>query len=344
MGAVRGGWKEAFAKGESSGRDLGSVPARRALSVALVIRNISGVVGGAERSFCQLATGLAEAGHRVTVLHWDEADGPPAFPLSPAVQRVNLHRGDRVGRVLLQAARHVPYWRLRHRLQWQAIHGFFCAGLAAWLRSSRPDLVISFMPSATTCTLLAARGTGIPVIASFRTDPHSDFVSPSMWDQSERDRRLRLSLLREAAAVHVLMPEYVSFFAPEVRAKTIAIPNGLSPGIDRAVGTVPRRPVIVGLGRLAPQKNFKDLIEAWAIVAADHPDWSVEIHGEGPERPMLEALSQDRGVERSCLLPGVSRDVPSLLASASILCHPALFEGFARAPAEALACGVPVVV
>ncbi len=311
--------------------------------IALVLRHFSGVVGGAEKVVCQLATGLAEAGNRVTILHWDKADGPPAFPLSPAVRRVNLHRGDRVSWMLLQAARHVPYWRLRHRLQWQAIHGSFRAGLAAWLRSNRPDLVISFMPNATTCTLLAAKGTGIPVIASFRTDPHSDFVSRSMWDQNEHDRRLRLSLLREAAAVHVLLPEFVSFFVPEIQAKTVAIPNGLPAGIASAVGTVPRRPVILGLGRLAAQKNFKDLIEAWAMIAADHPDWSVEIHGEGEERPMLQALIRDRGVERSCRLPGVNRDVPRLLGSGSIFCHPSTAEGFPRAPTEALMCGLPVV-
>lgn len=174
-------------------------------------------------------------------------------------------------------------------------------------------------------------------------DPFTDFLDPSQWDSTEHDRRLRLSILREAAAVHVLMPDFVSFFPPEIQAKTVAIPNGLPPGIDRAVGTVPRRPVILGLGRLAAQKNFKDLIEAWAMIAADHPEWSVEIWGEGEERPMLEAMVRNSGVARSCRLLGVTKDVPTVLASASILCHPALFEGFCRATAEALACGLPVV-
>ncbi|WP_198669154.1 glycosyltransferase [Elioraea thermophila] len=316
---------------------------KRPLSIALVIRNLAGVIGGAERSICLLANGLAAAGHYVTMVSEDPTDEEPVFPVDPSVKRINVFRPRPFSSFRKFYLRRAPYWRLRHFLQWRFAHSQFKNSLRKVFVKFRPDVVVAFMPDATTTTLLAARGTGIPVITSFRTDPYSDFVSPTMWHPTEYDRRLRLALLHEAAAVHVLMPDFVSFFAPEIQAKTVVIPNGVTPGIDRAVGTVPRRPLILGLGRLAAQKNFKDLIEAWAMIAADHPDWSVEIHGEGEERPMLEALIRDRGVGRSCRLPGATKDVPRLLASGSILCHPALFEGFPRAPTEALACGLTVV-
>ncbi|MFQ3623032.1 MAG: glycosyltransferase [Acetobacteraceae bacterium] len=311
----------------------------------MLIRHLSGVRGGAERIVAHLANTLSRAGHRVSVLHWDDADGPPWFPLDPAVRRTNLHPGpgDPGLALLRTVARRAPYWRLRHRLTWEAANGPFRDAIARWFRANRPDVAIGFMPPANTPALLAGRRTGTPVIASNRNDPVQDYTNPARWDPSERDRRLRLALLEHAAAVHVLLPDFVPFFPPSVRARTFAIPNPLTPGIERFVGQVPRRPVIAASGRLHPAKDFATLIEAWALLADRHRDWCVEIHGEGDERPRLEALIARHGLGGRCRLVGWTADLAPALAAASLFCHPALFEGFGNSAAEALACGLPVV-
>ena len=48
-------------------------------------------------------------------------------------------------------------------------------------------------------------------------------------------------------------------------------------------------PIVLGAGRLAPQKNFRLLIEAFSILTRDH-DARLVILGEGPDRLSLEAL------------------------------------------------------
>lgn len=47
---------------------------------------------------------------------------------------------------------------------------------------------------------------------------------------------------------------------------------------------------VIAVGRLVPQKNFSSLIEAWVHVAEKHPDWTLEIWGEGHLRIELENL------------------------------------------------------
>ncbi|MFW5967072.1 MAG: glycosyltransferase [Persicimonas sp.] len=100
---------------------------------------------------------------------------------------------------------------------------------------------------------------------------------------------------------------------------------------------------VVTVGRLAPVKNHKGLIRAFAGVVERVDDAELLIAGEGPMRPDLEALIDELELEEHVELLGFRDDVPRLLESADAFVLPSFSEGLSNALLEAMARGLPVV-
>lgn len=120
------------------------------------------------------------------------------------------------------------------------------------------------------------------------------------------------------------------------------------PEPNRADDTPPPRrapdtpALILGIGRLEPQKHWSRLIRAFAPLARES-DVRLTILGEGRDRPALEGLIGRLKLTERIALPGFADDVPGWLARATCLALPSRYEGFPAVVAEALAADVPVV-
>lgn len=321
-----------------------SKPAR----IYMVMRLLHGRTGGAERLFLETANLFAEeGGHDVTCLHCDARPGEPYYPLSAKVERVNLYRREarRVlpYRVLDALAKPYPQLSAFAPAAWLAKNGYFVRSLTAALAEGRPDLVISFLPPANTVSLVAGSLAGVPVIPTNHNVPERDFVDPARWDQNPIDKKLRLAMLRRAARVHVLFPTFADWFPPDIRSRVIAIPNYVSAELDDVVLPAERPPVVMAAGRLAEVKNYLTLVDAWAHLANDFPQWRVEIYGDGPERGRLDRRIREHGLADVVALMGHEKNMKRSYLNASVFAHPALYEGFGLSVAEALHCGLPVV-
>jgi glycosyltransferase involved in cell wall biosynthesis len=100
----------------------------------------------------------------------------------------------------------------------------------------------------------------------------------------------------------------------------------------------PPRPVVLAVGRLAPQKDFATLIAAapaWRDLAR------VMIVGSGPLENELRDLAAASGANIE--FTGHRDDVGALLASAAVFVLPSRWEGQPLVLQEALRAGVPVV-
>jgi glycosyltransferase involved in cell wall biosynthesis len=84
-------------------------------------------------------------------------------------------------------------------------------------------------------------------------------------------------------------------------------------------------------------------MEAFAKIAPRHPQWSLEIFGEGPERKSLETLIRNRGLTGRVTLRGLVSDIHSHLVAADLYVMSSRYEGFPLALLEAMACGCPVI-
>jgi len=100
---------------------------------------------------------------------------------------------------------------------------------------------------------------------------------------------------------------------------------------------------VLYLGRLSPEKDPANLIEAAAILAERGRRFSLTLAGDGPERPRLEALIQERGLTGQVELLGFVREIIPLLQTSDILVSPSRTECMPNAILEAMWAGVPVV-
>ncbi|WP_165185035.1 glycosyltransferase [Caulobacter soli] len=121
------------------------------------------------------------------------------------------------------------------------------------------------------------------------------------------------------------------------------VPNAVKPPTSLAA---PFRdgvcaPRIVAAGRLHPKKGFDVLIAALAMLRDQGQAFDCEIAGEGDERPKLEGLIAEHGLEGRVRLVGWRGDVSAFLATGDVFAFPSYQEGFPLVLLEAMAVGLP---
>ena len=100
---------------------------------------------------------------------------------------------------------------------------------------------------------------------------------------------------------------------------------------------------MLSVGRLSAVKRHGLLIEAWARLAGEFPDWQLRIFGIGPLRASLQQQIRALGLTDRVRLMGHTDAIDEEYLAASLLAHPAMHEGWGLAVTEAMAAGVPAV-
>jgi len=108
-------------------------------------------------------------------------------------------------------------------------------------------------------------------------------------------------------------------------------------------GSIPEGPLVVGVGSLAPEKDFSLLIRAFSEGPAQMGA-VLAVVGEGPERARLEAEAHSRDLAGRARLVGYDANPYRWIHRASVLVISSHFEGLPTVALEALWLGTPVVV
>lgn len=119
------------------------------------------------------------------------------------------------------------------------------------------------------------------------------------------------------------------------------MPNPLTFYPDRASALSAK--TVINVGRYHEQKNQRALIDAFALVHARYPDWTLRLVGEGPLEAQLRDQIGSFGLAGSVELTGPSQRVEAELLASSIFALSSDFEGLPLVLTEAMACGVPCV-
>ncbi len=289
------------------------------MKITLVIYAMG--LGGAERVMAILANYWATHGWDVTLITLVDGSKQPFYPLDPQVKLQPLGvAGDSTNPIS-------AIWNFWRRVKI----------LRAAIIASQPDVVISFMNTASVLTLVAGWNSEIPVIVS-------EHIYPGFTEVNKGWQLLMKWTYRYADRVTLLTENALPFYPANKGYKSIVMPNPvLTPAPPVITEPLLPTPTLVAMGRLHPQKGFDLLLQAFGQVQAKYPDWHLTILGEGAMRGELEQLRAKLGLIDRVHLPGQVQNVNEHLRQADIFVMSSRFEGFPMALCEAMACGLPVI-
>ena len=137
--------------------------------------------------------------------------------------------------------------------------------------------------------------------------------------------------------------------------KAVYIPNGVDhsifEGVHPAIDLINKkeevRTIVTYIGSIEPRKGLLVLTRAAAFLS-DRPKIHYVVVGDTPqgnERYKNEILDfiKKEGLNAQFHFFGYRNDIPEILASSDILCHPAFVEAFGRVVIEAMASRLPVI-
>lgn len=118
------------------------------------------------------------------------------------------------------------------------------------------------------------------------------------------------------------------------------IPNFSNLHIDQVCDHKKKR--VITVGRLSKEKGFDRLLVIWKLVVHKHPDWQLDIFGDGDMKNKLE-LKIKLGNIKNVTLCGTTNQISKELSKSSICVSTSYYEGFSLVLLEAITHGVPCV-
>jgi len=311
--------------------------------------------GGAERVAASLVNAWVHEGHDVCLMPtFSRGTGQSFYPLDPGVRQVWV-------------ARHLSGPGMFRTLAKPLI-------LRRLIQEEAPDVIVSFLTNVNVMVLAATKGLGIPVIVCERTNPAA---SKNISSVLARARRL---LYPQADAVMLQTQQAAEVFAGAVPGlqHVAVIPNPLPPALESAAREVDdtgrvsyvsestvttpdtatgagqtaasdakapadRRKRLCAMGRFVATKRFEMLIDVFARLAPDVPDWDLTIWGEGPLLSSLQEKVRTLGMQDRIHLPGKTDQPWDAISGADAFVMTSEVEGFPNVLLESMALGLPCV-
>lgn len=291
--------------------------------------------GGIQNITITKANGLAQMGHQVWIIVTDNKY-PPLHPVDPKVQVINLNINyfEDDWKSKFYVIKSILIKRRKHK-----------KAISRILNDINPDVVIStgtseknFLPN--------IRLNSIPV-----------FIREIHNQKGYRLSHAR-SLFGKIMAIignwydyswNINKYDQIVILTNEDKElnwrnnnKVCVISNPVTLATDIKTSSLTNKKFITA-GRLVHQKNHKSLINAWKIVNQKHPDWHLEIWGDGALKNELSKQINTLGLNNKVLLMGYTNDVISQMQKASGYALSSLFEGMPLVLIEAMSCGLPIV-
>lgn len=293
--------------------------------------------GGVEMSISLIANALVRRGYEIEILSTYNL-GVPAYKLNPEVKITYLTD--------LKPNRD----EFKSAVKSKKIISIAKEGLyAARVLRAKNRSMIKAIKNITEGTILSTRNEHSVILSkygNYNVKKIAQLHHDHKFDEKLiKDFQKNYSNIDYFALLTDLLTEEVKEMMEDHNKKTecICIPNFLeNESIDE---NVQKEKQVIAVGRLHSVKGFDRLIDIWAMVIKECPDWKLKIVGGGDEEALLREKVNKLSLEESVILTGSMKhdDTMKEMCKSSIFAMTSHSEGFPFVLIESLICKTPVV-
>ena len=305
----------------------------------IIIHRSFALVGGAERVITDKANFLANAGHQLLLVSYEQGQHPLPYELHPSVGYKDLDC-----RFFTLSKYSLPF----HIYHFLRLRNKFGKALRSTVEDFKPDVVVLASDWQTLMGAVVKSVFPIPVIAEFHnTYAHimRKVESSENWLRKVVTQfyyRQTISNLRKCLKLVVLT---------EIDAQNwrrhfdniCVIPNPVTQ-YPEVIDDIPKDVGrIIFVGRFNHEKRIDRLITAFSMFADRYPDWHVDIFGDGNEKENLLRQISECGLVNRVVIHEPTKAIYDEYKRSEMLVLCSEHEASPLVLVEAMACGVPCV-
>ena len=286
------------------------------------------VWGGMERVLADKMNVLAEQyGWEVSLLTVNQGEHPLTYQLHSDVTHVDL------GVRMHQQYQYSGISRLFKRRELKQVLNI---RMEQALLERRPEVIVCVKLDFV--SVLSKLKGEIPLVVESHTLCNSKIMDGAGWLRSIYIWSLKRSIRKADAVVSLTEGDAADW--RRINNKVHVIPNVVHLNESSTFASSEQKSIIF-VGRFSPQKDLGSLLRIWEIVHQQHPDWRLDIYGEGELMeyylPRIQTMNADIYVYEP------TAGIMEKYREHSILLLTSLYEPFGLVLPEAMSCGLPVV-
>lgn len=296
------------------------------MKILYIFRSLA-VYGGIERILVDKMNFMSDRyGVDVFLLTSDQGSHPISFNLSNSVHHEDFNICFYRQYRFYGLRRLIVTWKLNHKYRYL---------LADRIRKINPDIII--------CTTADRIGTiaklkgSIPLVVESHSICIRTLNHGRIWLQRKIYRHRFLRSLCKADMI-VALTEGDAKEWRKYHPQVMVIPNFVHPHEKHMSDCTSKKVIFVG--RFDYQKRAQDAIRIWRKVREQHPDWVLDIYGDGDMYQEISSLASSVG---GVVVNQPTPQIFQAYQDCSFLISTSLFEPFGLVISEAMSCGLPVV-
>lgn len=305
----------------------------------LIIHRSFALVGGAERVITDKANYLANEGHQLMLVSYEQGNHQLPYKLHPLILFKDLN---------CRFFTLSKYSLLLHVYYYYRLKCIFKKNLRETLFFFKPDVVVLASDWQILMGDVVEVAESIPVIAEFHNA--YEYIMRNVgvskgWLKNQLAKiyyRQAIKNIGKCAQLVTLTEGDAKCWRQHFNNVTV-IPNPLTFFPD-VVDDIPKDyGRIIFVGRFNREKRIDRLITAFSMIADKYPKWHVDIFGEGNEKDRLFFQISEMKLEGRVIIHEPTMDIYEEYKRSEMLVLCSEHEAYSLVLVEAMSCGVPCI-